>query len=205
MLPKLIWLSLLIASLNSPQNLVKSQEVQEPVKPELNPESNPVLAKEKEKEDDGNKKENDSAIAYLGDYKVLPIQTKEVKTITCKGEHCNQVELKEPDERNLAYIFELAKPLPDTLNGTYNLVCRNIEDNNKRKCTIEFEVQEKNPEKKPEGTGEEEKKKESDSKKHLPFIFGFLGAELLVVLVLSIVFGLNGKGPLKTFLKPDRS
>ena len=207
MLSKLIWLSFWITSLYSARSLVKCQENELPLSDlsdtqmlmlKLYNEERPLQAV---KEADGNKTDENSVIAFLDDYKVLPIQSEEIKNITCKGDHCDKVELKEPSKGNLAFTFSLAEPLPDTLIGTYNLVCRNIKDNDKRKCGIELEITEK--EKKEEG-GEEGGEKE-DSKKHLPFIFGFLGGEILLVLVLLIAFGLNGKGPMKQFLRPDRS
>lgn len=159
----------------------------------------------KEGNDGAPKDENDFPIAFLDDIRVWRIQKKEIRNITCKGDPCNKIDFKEPFEGNTAYTFSLVNPLADSLTANYNLVCRNIEDNDKRKCIIEMEVSEKKEEKE-EGT--EEKKNSGDDKsstKHLPFIFGFLGAELLIVLVLGIVFGLNGKGPLKKFLRPDRS
>lgn len=243
MVPKLVCLSLLIASLYSARSLVKCEEVRRDsirvlnsVHP-FNDEQLPSLTRPdkgartgngwtyvrsnyliganrrmgdknetldpsnvtlvKEKEGEGNKKDDGSAIAYLDEYRVLPIQTKEVKNITCRGDHCENVEFKKPEKGNFAYTFGLVKPLPDTLIATYNLVCRNIEDNDKRKCNIELELHEK--------AKKEEKGERENKNKHLPFIFGFLGAELLVVLILLVVFGLNGRGPLKKFLKPDRS
>ena len=157
-----------------------------------------------DKKDNKDKKENDSVIAKLDDFGVWPIQKKEIKKITCKGDHCDKIEFKEPEEGNVAYTFSLVNPLPDTLIASYNLVCRNITDNDKRKCIIELEVTEKEESK--EGSKEEKRDQpDKGSKKNLPFIFGFLGAEILIVLALTIVFGLNGKGPLKQFLRPDRS
>lgn len=149
-------------------------------------------------------KSKSSAIAFLDDIEILPLDKRELHSFKCYGSPCSKIEIDQTKEGNGAYTFSTKNPIPDNLNVNYTLICEHIDKDQKRECYIRLDLADKTDRKETNGT-ETNKQDNSNNSKHLPFIFTFLGVELLIIFGLTIAFGLSGRGPLKSFLKPDRT
>ena len=167
----------------------------------INPSSNQLSSANKE----DNPVEKKNAIVYLDDIAISPIQKKEISRIKCIGDLCDSFKSAR-NEKDDAFNFQPEK-LSDKLDANYKIICENIENQSERDCYIQVELnkKDKSGDKKSGEDDLNKKTKDKEQTNHWPFIFTFLGVQTLIALVLFIVFGLNGRGPLKTFLKPDRS
>lgn len=138
---------------------------------------------------------NGNKLFWLDDKLISSLDKNEIQKMECVGDFCSEIQLVKEQGTNDLIKFGINKK-PEFLSANYSMICRNLELGDKRDCYLEVKVFKIDQ--------PDDELKDIKPKSTAFFLTIFLGAEIAIVLVVAILSGLRGRGPLKKILRLNR-